>query len=198
MSRVYISDTHFGHTNIIKYCNRPFQDVGHMDTVIFENLLKAESDGYHIYHCGDVSFNLKGFIKARGWLQHPERHLLMLGNHDPYPKQQNTYHQAFGIVVGDPKEYRTRRLWTKDEVDGREYKLVLSHAPLPLTEMGNADYNIFGHVHNNLLYPDPTYAIRNPDRIGDDYMWTLESPRHINVSVEVLGYKPKTLKELIS
>ncbi len=30
------SDTHFGHDNIIGYCNRPFDDTAHMDRSLIE------------------------------------------------------------------------------------------------------------------------------------------------------------------
>ncbi|MCY4257650.1 MAG: hypothetical protein OXE04_05100 [bacterium] len=35
MSRWYTSDHHFGHENIIKYCNRPFLHAAAMDLEMF-------------------------------------------------------------------------------------------------------------------------------------------------------------------
>jgi len=57
MSSIFFTaDTHFGHANIIKYCNRPFSSVDEMDEIIIEkwnNKVKSEDA---VYHLGDFSF----------------------------------------------------------------------------------------------------------------------------------------------
>jgi calcineurin-like phosphoesterase family protein len=50
-----ISDTHFCHTNIIKYCNRPFENADIMNKVLIDNWNKTVNKDDVILHLGDIT-----------------------------------------------------------------------------------------------------------------------------------------------
>lgn len=57
MTTFFTSDTHFGHANIIEYCNRPFYDVEEMDTEMIERWNSVVSMDDTVYHLGDFTLD---------------------------------------------------------------------------------------------------------------------------------------------
>jgi len=52
----YTSDQHFFHTNIIKYCNRPFSSSEEMNRALINNWNKKVTDKDNVYILGDLSW----------------------------------------------------------------------------------------------------------------------------------------------
>ena len=136
-----VSDTHFGHSNIIKYQNRPFANTEQMDKTMLENWNDTVREQDIIYHLGDVYFD--------GGLEYPFEFLkqlkgrkrLLLGNHDEAKDQ--VLHSVFEKIM----------LWRMFP----EYRLLLTHLPMHMDEDPPAftkyDINVHGHIHGN---PAPT------------------------------------------
>lgn len=134
-----IGDTHFGHHNILKYCNRPFKNTDEMDNKIISNWNSVVKKLDKIIVVGDFSLDKKeNIIKIGNKLN--GRKILLLGNHDKASKK--TYYEAgFESVIDYP-------IIIEDFA-------IISHKPIFVTE--EMPYiNIFAHVHNNPNYLDYT------------------------------------------
>jgi len=81
-SRVFlISDTHFGHENIIRYCSRPFSSAEEMDRVLIRNWNEAVGPEDVVIHLGDFALGSPGRI--REYLEALNGEIFFLrGNHD--------------------------------------------------------------------------------------------------------------------
>lgn len=135
MNTWFISDTHFGHSNIIKHCYRPFSCIKEMDFSIIENWNKLIKPKDIVWHLGDFSFrNVRDIQfytkKLNGCIN------LILGNHDNLKKKD--YHLFHNVYNG------LKEISIKDE------KIVLCH--YPLLSWNAAFYgrkHLFGHVHSS-------------------------------------------------
>ncbi len=77
----FTADYHLSHTNIIKYCNRPFKNVEEMNAMILDNLIKSVDQGDVLYFLGDLTFDkeiAKNFFNV---MKDIEIHFI-IGNHD--------------------------------------------------------------------------------------------------------------------
>lgn len=81
MSLYLTSDTHFGHRNIIGYCNRPYTDVDEMDEALVERWNDTVRPTDEIWHLGDVAMGeLEQTLQIVRRLH--GRKYLVPGNHD--------------------------------------------------------------------------------------------------------------------
>ena len=87
----FTSDYHLGHANIIKYCERPFKDVEHMNKTIITNHNNRVKPNDIVFFLGDFCFrNSKGGKEGEGSIDKAEHYLKQLngrfvfirGNHD--------------------------------------------------------------------------------------------------------------------
>lgn len=130
----FTADSHFNHTNIIKFCNRPFKSVEQMNETLIANWNSVISEDDIVFHLGD--FCLGG---AAEWTKLLDRLngkiYLILGNHDLKNFRQG-FIQRFEHVA----------LQMFIMVD--KQKMYLCHYPFLCFEGGYKDvWQLFGHVH---------------------------------------------------
>ena len=53
----FTSDPHFGHTNIIKYCNRPYENAKEMNESLIENWNRVVPEDGVVFCLGDFAMN---------------------------------------------------------------------------------------------------------------------------------------------
>ena len=130
-----ISDTHFGHKNIVKYCNRPKK---HND-IMRQNWIELIAEDDTVLHLGDLFMGRKA--DAISWIDNlPGDKYMIRGNHD---KQNLHWYADRGFkLVGE-----FGRLYWHDAA----HRVCFSHYP----EDQKLDWgvNIHGHIHNNGYAP---------------------------------------------
>lgn len=134
-----ISDTHFNHANIIKYCDRPYKYTTEMDWDMVEKWNSVVKPNDHVYHLGDVYMNAsKGYIEnLLSKLNGKKR--LILGNHDNGKDQILQRH------------FEKIMLWRNFE------NVILTHVPLRVDSIpGGKRINVHGHIHEKPS-PDGPY-----------------------------------------
>ena len=140
MKTFVIADTHFNHENIIKYCNRPFENANQMNEYVVQKWNGTVRPVDTVYHLGDVGFGtqeqLKGLIGRLNGTK-----ILLIGNHD------------FKRGINLWKDSGFKEVYKKKIELG---KYILTHEPL--LEVPENKINVFGHIHDK-----PLDSIFNPN-----------------------------------
>ena len=168
----FTADHHFGHTNVIRLCNRPFATADVMDETLIRNWNAIVSTTDEVYILGD--FTMKPAAEAHRYLTCLNgRKYLIRGNHDKFLKGK-----GFDPFMGDFE-------WIKDyhqlNIDGKRF--VLFH--YPILEWANyyrGSIHLYGHVHNSETSAKLLEGLKG---------------LAFNVGVDVNDYKPVSIMEIL-
>jgi calcineurin-like phosphoesterase family protein len=145
MATFFLSDTHFGHENIIRTCRRPFANVAEMDEALVSRWNQSVGPSDVVYHLGDFCFrNWRG---ADAYLRQLNGHIhLVAGNHDD---ETIAHHTSLFASVSHIHEIHER---------GR--RIVMCHYPMREWH-GSWDggWHLFGHTHGRLDHLPHGYSL---------------------------------------
>ena len=138
----FTSDQHFGHANILKFCNRPFASIEEMNEELIRRWNEKISPADEVYHLGDFALTTnKQFQEIAGRLNGTI--YLIVGNHEGSALNNR---KRFKWV----KEYFELKVQDADCENGVQ-RIVLFHYAM---RVWRGDYrgswHLYGHSHNNL------------------------------------------------
>ena len=164
----FTADTHFYHSNVIQYEQRPFQTAEEMNEALIRNWNAKVSPDDDIFILGD--FTLKGPSQANALLERLQgRKYLIRGNHDGFADRASFRQDAF--------------VWVRDyfELCWHDQYFVLCHYPLlSWNGMHRGAFHLHGHQHNKRHYNEGN---------RDDGL------RRLDVGVDANGMAPISAEE---
>lgn len=177
----FTSDTHFGHKNVIAYCNRPYADVDAQTEGLISNWNSVVPPESEVFHMGDFSLS-----KAQVPLVVPRLNgkiTLIAGNHDeagPIKHMSEKKRQYWRYKF---MEWGFSDVKFEHELLLGGHRFKMSHFPYTphderypeLLPRDEGDWLLHGHVHQS---------------------WKVNG-RQINVGVDVWDLRPVKFKQIL-
>ena len=140
----WTADTHFFHTKIIHYTNRPFSTVEEMNDVLINNINRVVSPSDTLYHLGDFAWrNAECIQNMRRAIICNNIHLIY-GNHDRVIRHNKNLQRLF-TSVGDITEVLL----------SHQRRIVLCHYGMRTWNAKfHGAWHLYGHSHDTLPEDD--------------------------------------------
>lgn len=175
----FTSDTHFGHENILRFCQRPWNNIDAHDKALIDNWNYVVKPNDTVFHLGDFCFG--GYPKWKEIREQLNGHIILIvGNHDDKNR-----------IAGIDSLFDYVTYQMRITVDGRT--VYLNHFPFlcfahgdPALYRSNAlSYNLYGHVHSG-----PYYTGSDKGRLQYCY------PTQYDVGVDNNNYTPVSWEKI--
>lgn len=132
----FTADTHFGHKNIIKFCDRPCNSLLEMDNLIIDNWNAVVGQNDEVWHLGDVAWrDIELYLpRLNGRIN------VTLGNHD-HTKQVRD--RIARNITGNVFEFKELKVDNKS--------ISLFHYPIEQwNKKRYGAWHLHGHCHGTL------------------------------------------------
>lgn len=174
----FVSDTHFNHESILKFCNRPFKSIEEHDRTLINNWNSIIGQDDTVFHLGDFCFGNPS--KWQEILSQLNGHIYLIkGNHDDKNLNKSLC-SLFEDVV-----YQARILIDNQTVYLNHYPF-LCYAHADPKHYDNYVINLCGHIHTG-----PRCNGSDTDR------WNLmKYPTQYDVGVDNNDFKPISWNEV--
>jgi calcineurin-like phosphoesterase family protein len=168
MARYLISDHHFGHSNIIKYCDRPFTSVGEMDNAMLDHYYETVGPDDVLIHLGDVAMDMQDGRETIERFDQLDGDLLVRGNHD----------------IGLNGEDAPFPVIDSCTIEHGGYEFYCTHRPEDVPQSWDS-WVLHGHHHNNDLEVFP-FVFYDEQRVNVGAEVLDYRPIQLDTIVEIL------------
>ena len=181
----FTSDTHFGHKNILRFCNRLWATVAEHDQSLIDNWNDTVPEDGIVFHLDDFCYKGGGFptIQHLKGLLHGQI-VLICGNHDPDTRKRQNLQKLQQLFDG---------VFDQLEITVEGQRILLNHYPLltwPHAYGERPTWQVFGHIHlRKGITGSDAFIVEQCCR-----------PTQYEVGVDLNGYRPisyQNLKERI-
>ena len=142
----FTSDLHFGHRNVIRFCERPFENEKEMGEKLIENWNSVIGDNDIVFVLGDTFWfnDSRGIKKALSQLKGKTIYMLP-GNHDDFEHYHRVDDERIvlcpDVVV----------LWLQEYGSSKKNEIWMSHYPMMTwPHRDNGAWQLFGHIHSKV------------------------------------------------
>lgn len=171
---LFTSDLHFGHSNIIDLCKRPFNSIDDMDAALIANWNRKVRKNDTVYLLGDAVWDKK---KVAYYMEQLSgKKILVTGNHDSTWAKREDCRKYFETIVPYMEVHLNGHPITMCHYPMLEWK---SSRKVAKRKLG---YHIHGHIHN---------------RISDEYRPLFLQFNALNAGVDINAFAPVTFDELM-
>lgn len=170
----FTSDEHYGHNNVIKFCNRPYTSLEEMTEGLIANHNSVVKKGDLVYHLGDMFWRTVPLHEAMSIRYRLNgQHFYINGNHEELFERNPELGKTF--------------IWQKDiaKLKIRDYpNIILCHYAMRVWEGSHKDaWHLYGHSHNGL-----SRSVQGMTRE--------ESALSLDVGVDAFNMFPVSLEEV--